>query len=171
MKKFVIICLLAAIGAVTFIAKGEARSIQEFCMQNPDLPECLPYVARLHRQTPLPPPPASPEKFPTGPAPIVVDHGPPPPDFQPDYGRRHRDGFDAQFGFGNRDENRFGFDNGQGNFCGRFAFRLRAQGWQRVRALRCSGPSFVYQAWRDGQTMTLLVSPNSGRIRKIIPTN
>ncbi len=149
MKKFIIVCLLAAIGAVSFIAKGESRSIREFCMQNPDLPECLPYVARLHREPPMPPPPP------------YVDQGQPgpPPDYQPDYGRRQRDGFDLQFRFGNTVANR----------CTQFLQNLRQQGWRNVRALRCTGPSYVYSAWRDGQSMTLLVSPNSGRIRKIIP--
>ena len=71
MKKFVIVCLLVAIGAVSFISKGESRSIREFCMQNPDLPECLPYAARLHRVPPMPPP--SPEKFPPCPPPPYAD--------------------------------------------------------------------------------------------------
>lgn len=160
MKKFIIVCLLAAIGAVTFIAKGEARSIREFCLQNPDLPECLPYVARLHREPSMPPLP-SPEKFPPGPPPPYADQGQldPPPDFQPGFDRRHSGGLNLQFRFGQPVTNR----------CAEFSVRLREQGWRNVRALRCTGPSFVYRAWRDGQSMTLLVSPNSGRIRKIIP--
>ena len=159
MKKFIIFCLLAAIGAVSFIAKGEARSIQEFCMQNPDLPECLPYVARLHREPPTPPPPPQADQGQPGP--------PPPQDYQQSFDgrnhdgfdRRHRDGFDLQFRFGEPANNR----------CAEFSQRLSQQGWRHVRALRCAGQSFVYSAWRDGQSMTLLVSPNSGRIRKIIP--
>lgn len=147
MKKFIIVCLLAAIGAVSFIAKGEARSIREFCMQNPDLPECLPYVARLHRPGPEP-------LFDQG----LSDPPPPPPPPQFD-SRRHRDGFDLQFRFGTPVANR----------CMEFSLRLREQGWRNVRAVRCAGPSYIYSAWRDGQPMNVLVSPYSGRIRKIIP--
>ena len=159
MKKFVIVCLLVAIGAVSFIAKGESRSIREFCMQNPDLPECLPYVARLHRDPQMPLP--SPEKNSTSAPQPYVDQGQPgsPSDFQPYYGRRNRDGFDLQFRF----------DNSVANRCNQFLQNLRQQSWRNVRILRCSGPSYVYSAWRDGQSITLLVSPNSGRIRKIIP--
>lgn len=156
MKKLVIVCLLAAIGAVTFIVKSEARSIQEFCMQNSDLPECLPYVARLHREPPMPPPP------------FAGQDPQPQSNFQQGFDgknrdgviARHRDGLDLQFGVGNPVTNR----------CTEFSQRLSQQGWRNVRALRCTGPSFVYNAWRDGQSMTLLLAPNSGRIRKIIPS-
>ena len=158
MNKFVIVCLLAAIGAVSLIAKSESRSIREFCMQNPDLPECLPYVTRLHRELPMPLP--SPEKTPSSAPQPYADQGQPDPapDLQQHYSRRNRDGFDLQFRFGNT----------TGNRCNQFVQSLRQQGWSHVRTLRCTGPSYVYSAWRDGQSMTLLVSPNSGRIRKII---
>lgn len=173
MKKFIIVCLLAAIGTVGLIAKGDARSIREFCMQNPDLPDCAPYM-QGGRPSPVLPPSSSQTNDTQGgrPTPML----PPPsnqndafgqpipqqPD-QPPFGQRrdwrHRNGFGFQFGFGAPVANR----------CMEFSLRLREQGWRNVRAVRCAGQSYIYSAWRDGQPLTLMVSPNSGRIRRILP--
>ncbi len=157
MKKFVIVCLLVAIGAVAAIAKGEARSIQEFCLQNPDLPECAPYVAQQGHPTPMPPPRGT--NFAGQPLPPAAqpDQPPPPPPQFNRYGRHLGFGFDHGFAppFANR--------------CMEFSLRLREQGWRDVRPIRCAGPSYIYSARRDGQRMNILVSPRSGRIRQIIP--
>ncbi|MDE2385243.1 MAG: hypothetical protein KGO53_11555 [Alphaproteobacteria bacterium] len=53
--------------------------------------------------------------------------------------------------------------------CSDLAWQLRNEGFNNVRALRCSGPTFIYSAWRRGEKVRVYISPISGRIRKIVP--
>ena len=63
----------------------------------------------------------------------------------------------------------FGNMPGYGGRCGAMAQRLAMQGFERVRAESCSGGTYVYRAWRDGERLRIYVSSRSGRIRQIAP--
>ncbi len=170
MRKFIVLCLMAAIGAVAFIQHANAAQGEAFrnnCTDNPGDPQCL------HKKHPV----ANPG---TGQPP-----GPPPGQPRPQRhnwngpSHNHWGGFPppnegANFGL------YFGLDAGEpppplgyGRYyypgqCRNIAFDLRDQGFERVRPIKCSGPRLVYSAWRDGEKFILYVS-RDGRIRRILP--
>ena len=148
MKKFIIMCLLAAIGTVAFIARGEARSLHQICAHNPQSAQCRHH---LHK------PPLHPLQQQ---APDEADTELPVPIGPLDFPSKQR--IYPQYGFGAPIANR----------CAEFAVILHSQGWQDVKPLRCAGISYyLYNATRDRRLMTLWVSPYSGRVRKIVPAN
>ncbi len=141
MKNLIVVCLLAAIGAVLWIERADAQAMGA-CFTRNGITRCRP--------SPRPPgPPVGPQEWrrhhhPVMPFPprwrgpsYVAPPAPPPLAFN--------------------------------SSCVDLAQRLIAQGYNNVEMLSCAGRTYIYRAWRGGQRLTVYVSSRSGRIRRIAP--
>ena len=175
MKNVIVICLLAAIGAIFFIEAAHAQQGQS-CFIDNGVQRCRPSGG-----------PGFPQQPPQGDNRFSNSHNEFP-------GQQNRD---YQQGYQNRDypqgyqqgDRRDGFHDGyrdrQPGFyfglnvappppvfdgrCGGIAQRLGDQGFRNIRPLSCVGGTYVYRARRGGERLTLYVSSRSGRIRRIDP--
>lgn len=163
MKKFLVLCLLVAIGAVGFIEKSQAQDMRQFCMSHPGAPGCQgqPHGGRGHGNPNQPHPPG-------GPRPPFF-HGQPQghgPDFGGDGRFHHRPGDWQPFvGF------QLFVDPGYPapSYCDALANSLSRQGFRILQELKCSGGTYIYLARRDGELINLYVSTATGRITAIRP--
>lgn len=170
MRKFIVVCLMAAIGAVAFIQHANAGQNEDFCRDHSNWPGCP-------GANPQASPPVQGHRPPGG---NGGNGGPPPPPpggWHSNGGWHHQgppvyNGPDTSFYFGldtGEPPPPFGYRRyyypGQ---CRNIAFDLRDQGFEHVRPIKCSGPRLVYSAWRDGEKLILYVS-RDGRIRRILP--
>jgi len=166
MKKLIVICLLAAIGAVGMIGKSNATP---YCQTNPQ--SCtngdmnpgaaqIPLGSQNHWQ-----------------GQHNQGHNYP-------HKHNHNWGGGGPFiGFGiysqpNYDNNGYYgddpyvYDNPppayySGSRCDRFVGSLHAQGFSSLHATQCSGPRFVYWATKHGERLRLVVSAYSGAILRV----
>ena len=161
MRKLIVLCLLAAIGAVAAITRADAEDRAEYCRNHPTNRDCRDVPTMIPSQ------------------PQVARPAPAPDRRQWHDGHQWNDqpnvGVYFNFGAGDRlpPQPRYGNDYGYGsNYypgqCRDVAFMLRDQGFENVRPLRCSGLRLIFSAWRDGESVTLYVS-RDGRIRRVIP--
>ena len=159
MKKLIVICMLAAIGAVTMIersyAAGEGRSCD---VTN----TCQPGQGGV--------PPLPQQQQPGQPQNQGNWQGGGNWNHHHNYG-----GVQPYFGFQyNGDPN---YDQGPDPYydrpqpaysrCSDLSEMLRERGYRNVHAIDCAGPSFVYRAIRAGRPVVVTVSARSGTIRSV----
>lgn len=101
-------------------------------------------------------------------------HGLPRPPFHPPaaygdgYGWHHRQPGGVFFNFQvSPSYDNYGYDSGRR--CSEIARSLRYSGFRQVRPIRCGGRNYIYTAFRNGESLRLTVSSNSGRILNIRP--
>jgi hypothetical protein len=136
MKHFLIVGLLAAIGAVALAGTSHAAS--RYCYYNPDDPDCFDQGG----YDPVPPPP-------------------PPRIYQPDYGNdQYDDGYDEQYAPPPRPRPPVY----QASRCERVGQSLRRYGYRNIRPLNCGGKNYKFEAFRGGGRFFVKVRASSGRI-------
>ena len=158
MKKFLILCLLAAIGAVAVISRADAAPQNGlFCQSHPLAPVCQPHPGG---KPPVPPPPHGNPALHRhggwphfGGGPMWFDQG-----WNNDFGPDQSGGF---FGFGPHLRST--------SLCADFAWNLRDQGFELVRPLKCYGKTFTYRARLHGKPVNVNVRRLSGRITSVLP--
>lgn len=149
MKKFIIIGLLAAIGAVTFVAQANAAG--RYCMYNPDDPICQDYYDNGENNGYQPPPYDGYGQD---------DNGYNPPPRPHDYSNNGYDQgpvLSLHFGSSSRYS------------CNTLASSLRRSGFHRIRPVDCAGREFAFLATRDGQRLRIVMLSRTGRIKTIRP--
>ena len=146
MKKFIVLGLLTAIGAVSFVTQASAES--RYCRYNPDDPICQDYYNSDEDYSGNPP------KGPYRPR-------DPYNQYEPDY--RYQDQYDQGPVLS------FSFGSGQKYSCDMLANSLRRSGYRQVRPVDCAGRDFAFIARRDGERLKVGMSSRTGRINSIRP--
>ena len=141
MKHFLIVGLIAAIGAVALV--GTAHAGSKYCYYNPDDPDCYNQGGYDDGGDPFPPPPPPPRRRP-----------PPPPQF---YGDDQYDQGDD--GFYTRPRPRPVVSR-----CTSVGQTLRRYGYRHIRPVECGGKNYKYEAFRGYQRYLVKVKASSGRI-------
>jgi hypothetical protein len=163
MKKFLVLGLLAAIGAVAMVSQSSAAS--RYCIYNPDDPAC-------YNDGGYPPPP--PPDYGDGDGYGGDGYPPPPPPHPRHHHHVYQDGYDNGFDpfYDNYYDTGpvFSLHLGQdGNRCNQIAASLRRSGFHNVRAVDCAGRDYAFLTSRDGQRLKVYVRSSNGRIKSIRP--